>query len=126
VPSPSLADPTHTSCHNGAPQGLVAFVESEHRDNVLRMTDITMRKMSVANPEILAITLEAKQGTGREKSMTLRQSFPVCKNAMAWSILFSTAIVMEGSDSALLGSFYALSKFSEKYGELIGNDATPP
>jgi SP family general alpha glucoside:H+ symporter-like MFS transporter len=104
----------------------IAFAETEHHDNVLRVTDTTIRKMSVANPEILAITLEAKHGTDNEKSMTLRQSFPLYKKAMAWSILFSTAIVMEGYDTALLGSFYAFPKFTEKYGEFIGNDATPP
>lgn len=81
--------------------------------------------MSVANPEILALTLEAKSGTDNEKSMTLRQSFPLYKKAMAWSILFSTAIVMEGYDTALLGSFYAFPKLTEKYRESIGNDATP-
>jgi hypothetical protein len=103
----------------------VAFVESEHHDNVLRVADTTMRKTSVASPKILAITLEAKRGTDNEKAMTLTQSFPLYRKAMAWSILFSMAIVMEGYDTSLLESFYAFPKFTKKYGEFIGNDDTP-
>jgi MFS transporter, SP family, general alpha glucoside:H+ symporter len=104
----------------------VAFAEITHNDNVLRVDDNVMRKMSVANPEIVATTLDAKEGTNKEKSMSLRQSFPLYKKAMAWSILFSTAIVMEGYDTALLGSFYAFPKFTKKYSDFIRNDATPP
>ena len=95
-------------------------------DNILRIDDNVMHNMSVANPEILAIALDAKDGTDKEKSMTLRQSFQLYRKAVAWSILFSTAIVMEGYDTSLLGSFYAFPKFTEKYGDFISNDATPP
>jgi SP family general alpha glucoside:H+ symporter-like MFS transporter len=90
------------------------------------MHDDAMHKTSVDDPEILIIPMEAKEGTDKEKSLSLRQSFPLYKKAMAWSILFSTAIIMEGYDTALLGSFYAFPKFTEKYGDFISKDATPP
>ncbi|KAL3423013.1 sugar porter family MFS transporter [Phlyctema vagabunda] len=91
----------------------------EHHDNVLRVTDTNIRKMSVANPDIAHLTLEAKQATDSEKHMTLAQAFPLYKKAMLYSILFSTAIVMEGYDTALIGAFYAFPPFQKKYGEFI-------
>jgi len=91
----------------------------EHNDNVLRVTDTTMRKMSVADPNIAAITVDAKAATNSEKTMTLRQAFNLYKKAMGFSILFSTAIVMEGYDTALIGAFYAFPPFTKKYGSYI-------
>lgn len=99
---------------------IVAHVTNvEHHDNVLRVTDTTMRKMSVADPNIAAITVEAKAATQSEKTMTLKQAFNLYKKAMMFSVLFSTAIVMEGYDTALIGAFYAFPPFTQKYGTYI-------
>jgi len=60
--------PTVTMEHR---KSSVVFVERQHHDNVLHVTDTTMCEMFVANPGILAITLAARQGTDNEKAMTL-------------------------------------------------------
>jgi SP family general alpha glucoside:H+ symporter-like MFS transporter len=65
-------------------------------DNVLRVVDTHMRKMSEANPDITNLTLEAQHATASEKNMSFKQAFKLYKKAMLFSILFSTAIVMEG------------------------------
>lgn len=75
--------------------------------------------MSVANPDIAHLTLEAKHANDSEKAMTLAQAFPLYKKAMAFSVLFSTAIVMEGYDTALIGAFYAFPLFQRRYGEFV-------
>ena len=75
--------------------------ETVHHDGVLRVDDTHMRRMSLANPEIANLTLEAKQATLSEKNMTLKQALPLYKKAMFFSIVFSTAIIMEGYDTAL-------------------------
>jgi SP family general alpha glucoside:H+ symporter-like MFS transporter len=76
---------------------IVAHVTNvEHHDNVLRVADTNLRKMSVHNPDIAAITIEAKAATESEKAMSLKQAFKLYKKAMMFSVLFSTAIVMEG------------------------------
>lgn len=99
---------------------IVAHVTNvEHHDNVLRVADTTMRKMSVADPNIAAITVEAKAATQSEKTMTLKQAFNLYKKAMMFSVLFSTAIVMEGYDTALIAAFYAFPPFAQKYGTYI-------
>lgn len=93
----------------------------DHHDNVVRVTDTHMRKMSVADPNIAALTVEAKAATHSEKTMTLKQAFNLYKKAMGFSVLFSTAIVMEGYDTALIGAFYAFPPFQKKYGSYVND-----
>jgi len=61
-------------------------------------------------------TAGARSATEQEHNMTFMQAIKLYPKAMAWSILLSTAIVMEGYDVVLIGSFYALPQFNEKYG----------
>ena len=99
---------------------IVAHVTNvEHHDNVLRVTDTHMRKMSVADPNIATLTVEAKAATNSEKNMTLKQALRLYKKAMIFSVIFSTAIVMEGYDTALIGAFYAFPPFTQKYGHYV-------
>lgn len=48
----------------------------------------------------------AREANDREHDLTLRDSFRLYPKAIAFSLLFSTAIIMEGYDLSLLGSFY--------------------
>ena len=93
----------------------------EHNDNVLRVRDTHMRKMSVADPNIAALTLEAKAATYSEKNMSLKVALKLYKKAMIFSVIFSTAIVMEGYDTALIGAFYAFPPFTKKYGHFVND-----
>ncbi|KAJ5623057.1 hypothetical protein N7490_011662 [Penicillium lividum] len=60
----------------------------------------------------------AKQGADLEKQMTLGRALKLYPKAVFWSIVLSTALVMEGYDTLLIANFYALPRFSEKYGTL--------
>jgi SP family general alpha glucoside:H+ symporter-like MFS transporter len=52
-----------------------------------------------------------------ERHMSIIQAVKLYPKAVAWSMLLSTAIVMEGYDVALLSNFYALPQFNQRYGE---------
>ncbi|PLB37729.1 putative MFS alpha-glucoside transporter [Aspergillus candidus] len=60
----------------------------------------------------------AKAATEKERSMTLLQGIKTYPKAVAWSVLISTCIVMEGYDISLVNNFYAFDQFNRKYGEL--------
>jgi SP family general alpha glucoside:H+ symporter-like MFS transporter len=92
--------------------------ETEHHDNVLRVKDSEIRRMSINVSDIAALTMEAKQATQSEKNMTVGQAWKLYKKAVMFSILFSTAIVMEGYDIALINAFFAFPPFANKYGVL--------
>lgn len=55
--------------------------------------------------------------------MTLWQGLKLYPKAVAWSLLISTCIAMEGYDVCLLSNFYAFPAFNKKYG-VLGPDGT--
>ncbi|KAK9351843.1 general substrate transporter [Lipomyces doorenjongii] len=67
------------------------------------------------------LLVEAKDATELEHRMTLRQALRLYPKAVGWSMLLSLALVMEGYDTLLLGSFYAFPTFVKKFGELQAN-----
>lgn len=52
---------------------------------------------------------QARNATGREHELTLKQAFRLYPKAIAFSLIFSAAVIMEGYDLALLGGFYGYS-----------------
>lgn len=64
---------------------------------------------------------DAAQATKKEQNMSLWQGLKLYPKAIGWSLLFSTAIIMEGYDITLIGSFYGHSTFNRKYGQLLSD-----
>ncbi|PWY72032.1 sugar transporter [Aspergillus eucalypticola CBS 122712] len=79
-------------------------------------TPSTDRQDSMASAA--KIIQNAKAATDKEQKMTLLQGVKLYPKAVAWSILISTCIVMEGYDISLVNNFYAFPQFNRKYGEL--------
>lgn len=78
----------------------------EHHDDVLRVDEAYLRRMSINNPDIAALTQEAQNATLSEKNMSVKQAFKLYKKAVLFSICFSSAIVMEGYDVSLCIHFW--------------------
>ncbi|EAU39619.1 hypothetical protein ATEG_00973 [Aspergillus terreus NIH2624] len=64
--------------------------------------------------------IEAKQATEEEHAQTLWQALRANRKAVAWSVLISLSIVMEGYDTILMGNFFAYPTFQQKYGQYYG------
>ncbi|KAJ5527321.1 Maltose permease MAL61 [Penicillium frequentans] len=60
----------------------------------------------------------AQRATDDEHGMTLREGIRKYPKAVFWSILFSTALIMEGFDHAFVSGFFAFPAFQKRYGEL--------
>lgn len=88
-------------------------------DNVAGVGDDKVRKMSVI-PGFAEITDGAIAGTESEKRMSIREGLRLYPKAIGWSMLLSTAIVMEGYDVVLLSSFYNFPTFQKKFGQSDG------
>ncbi|KAL2059988.1 hypothetical protein VTL71DRAFT_9810 [Oculimacula yallundae] len=97
-------------------------VESRH-DDVLRVFDTNVRKMSVINPDLAEQNNDARKATDREHNMTVKECLRLYPKAVAFSLIFSTAIIMEGYDTALLGSFWGFKPFRNRFGDQI--DTSP-
>ncbi|SCV71863.1 BQ2448_4557 [Microbotryum intermedium] len=59
---------------------------------------------------------DAAETTNKERHMTIWQAIKAYPYACGWSMLFSTAIVMEGFDSTMINSFFAFPAFQRKFG----------
>lgn len=56
--------------------------------------------------------IDAKRASDNEQNMTLMQGIRLYPKAVAWSLLISTCIAMEGYDIALVNNFYAFDVFN--------------
>ena len=59
----------------------------------------------------------AAKATDSEHKMSLLEGIRTYPKAIAWSVLLSATIIMEGFDNVLTGQFYALPQFKRKFGE---------
>ncbi|CAK7218975.1 hypothetical protein SCUCBS95973_003664 [Sporothrix curviconia] len=85
-------------------------------------SDPTARHSAVVDTD-MAFLAEAERAKDAEHRAGLWASLKLYPAATGWSILFSTAIVMEGFDLALLGSLYAYPPFQRKFG-VLGSDGS--
>ncbi|KAL2810599.1 general substrate transporter [Aspergillus granulosus] len=64
---------------------------------------------------------DARNATEKEHNMSLWRGLKLYPKAVGWSILISAAIIMEGYDVVLMGSFYGYPAFNRKYGKLLSD-----
>jgi len=96
-------------------------------DNALHTDDAIIKRAAATNEHFAEMSAEAQDATNKEHSMGFLQALKLYPKAVGWSILLSTAIVMEGYDVILLSSFYALPQFNKRYGVQLpdGNYTIP-
>ena len=66
---------------------------------------------------------EAKDATEYEHKMGIIESIRLYPKAVGWSVLASTALVMEGYDLVVIGSFYAFRSYFEYGFSMSTSDA---
>jgi len=100
--------------------GSVSGAAGQQNENVLNMQDETLRKMSVAVPNLAELSTDAKAGAESERKMSFREGVRLYPKAMFFSFGLSLAVVMEGYDTWLLGNFFGMEAFAKKYGAPAG------
>jgi SP family general alpha glucoside:H+ symporter-like MFS transporter len=83
---------------------------------VVSVDDEVYRRMSVAVPEISQLAEDAAKATEAEHRMSLLEGLRTYPKAVGWSVLLSTAIVMEGFDMIILNNLYGYGPFQKKFG----------
>ncbi|CAI6341578.1 unnamed protein product [Periconia digitata] len=91
---------------------------SRRNSNVVAVDPEQVRRMSLNNADIAQLTGDAAKATKAEQKMSLREGIRLYPKAIAWSILLSTAIVMEGFDKNLITNIIVVPGFRRKFGEL--------
>lgn len=103
-----------------------AVVKVIDEPNVVHVPDDIMRRTSAVNPDFGGLAADSKDATNYETSMAIGTAFKLYRKGVMWSLLMSTAIIMEGYDTILLGNFYGLPAFAAKFGNEYDATATPP
>lgn len=85
------------------------------KDGTVRNSDAAIHRLSQSHPNIGTEINEARLATQREHDTTVRDSIKLYKKAIIYSIILSTAVVMEGYDMSLMGSFLGFPPFEERY-----------
>ncbi|OCT51065.1 Alpha-glucosides permease MPH2 [Cladophialophora carrionii] len=98
---------------------------TEDRVNVTRSNDDLFHGLSAAIPSLRRLSVDARAATKAEHAMTFLTGCRLYPKAIAWSLLLSMTIVMEGYDLTLVNSFFAFPVFRRSYGKPLHPDAPP-
>ena len=99
------------------------ITQVETRVNDYVSNDEFNRRLSFNNANFSSLAHDTKAATEAEHKMTFLEGVRLYPKAMAWSILLSLIIVMEGSDITPTISFYAFPEFRKAYGQPTANAA---
>ncbi|KAL1595831.1 hypothetical protein SLS60_009521 [Paraconiothyrium brasiliense] len=86
------------------------------RHNSIAVDGDQQRKMSLNNADIAQLNHDATKATKAEQKMTLMEGIRLYPKAIAWSVLLSGAIIMEGYDINLIANLQAVPAFKQKFG----------
>jgi SP family general alpha glucoside:H+ symporter-like MFS transporter len=92
---------------------------SRRNSSVVAVDVDQARKLSIAMPDVKQVAFDASKATELERNMSLREGIKLYPKAVAWSILLSTAIIMEGFDKVLINSLFAAPAFKQRYGSQL-------
>lgn len=99
-------------------------VMASHLDaNTVGIDDEVLLKMSEAIDNFGEVTQNAHAATDFEHNMTFSDALKLYPKAIGFSVILSLAIIMEGYDTALLGSFYGYPVFQERFGVRLANNS---
>lgn len=79
--------------------------------------DDLFRGMSAAIPDLRRLSADARAHTAAEHKMNFLEGCKLYPKAIAWSVLLSATIIMEGFDLTLVNSFQAFPEFRRAYGK---------
>ncbi|KAI0874223.1 general alpha-glucoside permease [Hypoxylon argillaceum] len=71
--------------------------------------------------DFMTLVNEANEANERERGMTLRHALKVYPKAIGWSMLLSSSLIMEGYQTAVVGSYLAYPAFKDRYGVVAPN-----
>ncbi|KAI1174551.1 general alpha-glucoside permease [Nemania sp. FL0916] len=101
-------EPAHTT--GGTGNGLSTHIDESVAARIAANVD-----------DFMTLVNEANEANERERDMTLRHAFKVYPKAIGWSMLLSSCLIMEGYQTAVVGSYLAYPAFTSRFGKLAPN-----
>ncbi|XXG97251.1 hypothetical protein Hte_003547 [Hypoxylon texense] len=71
--------------------------------------------------DFMTLVNEANEANERERDMKLSHAFKVYPKAIAWSMILSSCLIMEGFGTAVVGSYVSYPPFRDRFGTQAPN-----
>jgi SP family general alpha glucoside:H+ symporter-like MFS transporter len=85
-------------------------------ENTIGIEDEVLLQMAEQVPDFANMVEKARRASAFEHNLTNWDAFKLFPKAVVFSFILSLAIIMEGYDTSLLGSFYAYPTFQKRFG----------
>ncbi|WVW87131.1 hypothetical protein I302_109188 [Kwoniella bestiolae CBS 10118] len=92
---------------------MVGATFKTHTADTVRLTEEQLKAVSHLDPELVRIGHEVIE---RQKKESFIQAWRNHGRAAGWSVFLSSALLMEGFDTAIINSFFALPSFLASFG----------
>ncbi|KIV80693.1 hypothetical protein PV11_08177 [Exophiala sideris] len=116
----NMGAPTYDTTRRRSSIVPAAVVGATQGETVFNQKDDTLRKMSVAVPNLAELTADAQTAASLERHMGFLEGCRLYPKAIMFSFCLSLAVIMEGYDTYLLGNFFGNPAFQRKYGTFAG------
>ncbi|KAH8173569.1 sugar transporter domain-containing protein [Sarocladium implicatum] len=93
--------------------------------NQVTLTSVDLSHFDANDPAVLALVEKAKASQDADHQLTVWQAIKKYKVAASWAMFLSTALVMEGFDLTIIGSFYGQTQFLTRFGEIDSKTGNP-
>jgi SP family general alpha glucoside:H+ symporter-like MFS transporter len=88
------------------------------------MSQPTTEKLpTAATTKIVDEFANAQDGTNQEQELGFFEALLLYRKGVFWSFVMSTAIIMEGYDTKVLGTLFAQPAFQKAYGQHVKGDS---
>ncbi|KAI1388950.1 sugar transporter [Hypoxylon trugodes] len=96
--------------------------EHSRDDGQLTQIDPAIASRIAANvDDFMTLVNEANEANERERGMKLSQAFKIYPKAIAWSMILSSCLIMEGFGTAVVGSYISYPPFRDRFGTQAPN-----
>lgn len=90
--------------------------ENEMKNSSTHFEDVSQDNPNERPSASKQLFNDAREATEAEHNLTLTQALKMYPQAVGWSVLVSTACVMEGYDMAVIGQLFAQNAFKQAFG----------
>ncbi|RVD86103.1 uncharacterized protein DFL_004397 [Arthrobotrys flagrans] len=91
------------------------------KDKNITTSEQVLSDLAREVPDFAGISQEAQDATIEEKSMGVWKCIKTHPQAVFFSMVLSTCLIMEGYDTALTGNFFGLPQFRKRFGKKLDN-----
>jgi SP family general alpha glucoside:H+ symporter-like MFS transporter len=86
-------------------------------EDVLHDQNEALHPKGAASAKMTAENAKADEATRQEHNLSIRAAIKLYYKAIMFSLVLSLAVIMEGYDTSLIGTFFGFTPFLDRYGD---------